>query len=340
MCNYRLISHCKVVCAVLLTISVVGCRSSDEPDEDADLPTAYTETVALKNGRSIQFEMVLVPGGTFTMGSPQDEPGAKADEKPSHEVPVADFYLSVTETTLQLFLEYYQETVTTKEDYTSPPQPSTAAGQNHDDLDAMTGPTPVHGDLTMGYTKEHPAMGMTWHNAMNFCKWLSKKTGAAYRLPTEAEWEYACRAGAADIFACGNDPNRLADFAWYQANSDGEVHEVGRKKPNALGLYDMPGNVREWVNDIYSPAAYGNAAHQSPTVDSQVPAGGHVHVARGGDYSSPIEDLRCAARSFEQKWWRSGDPQIPKSRWWLPEMDFIGFRVAKSAGTTTEKPHR
>jgi formylglycine-generating enzyme required for sulfatase activity len=184
----------------------------------------------------------------------------------------------------------------------------------------------------MGYGKKHPAMGMTWHNATTFCKWLSRKTGRKYRLPTEAEWEYACRAGTTNVFGCGNAPNGLADFAWYKANSDGEPHEVGKKKPNAWGLYDMSGNVREWVRDFYSPEAYKNSVNESPTVDPQGPTSGKVHVARGGDYSSSIEELRCAARAFEEEWWRDGDPQIPKSKWWLPEMDFIGFRIAISIG--------
>ena len=105
---------------------------------------------------------------------------------------------------------------------------------------------------------------------------------------------------------------------------------MGKKKPNAWGLYDMSGNVREWVYDFYSPTAYKETARQSPAVNPKGPETGKVHVARGGDYSSPIEDVRCAARSFEETWWRSGDPQIPKSKWWLPQMEFIGFRVARS----------
>ena len=105
---------------------------------------------------------------------------------------------------------------------------------------------------------------------------------------------------------------------------------MGKKKPNAWGLYDMLGNVREWVCDFYSPDAYKQAAAKTPAINPKGPETGEIHVARGGDYSCPAEELRCAARAFEEKWWRSGDPQIPKSKWWLPEMDIIGFRVACS----------
>jgi len=274
--------------------------------------------------------MVLIPGGTFVIGSPEGEPGGKNDERPQHKVCVAPFYLCTTETTLELLLAYYQDTMSAKKDYAEVEQAAKQAEQSRDQVDAITGPTPVYGDLTMGYSLKHPAMGMTWHNAVTFCRWLSIKTGRKYRLPTEAEWEYACRAGTTNVFCCGNDPNQLADFAWYKANSDHETHEVARKKPNAWGLYDMSGNVREWVYDFYSPAAYRNASGEKPAVNPQGPTSGTVHVARGGDYRSSIEKLRCAARAFEQKWWRSGDPQIPKSKWWLPQMDFIGFRVARS----------
>jgi formylglycine-generating enzyme required for sulfatase activity len=257
------------------------------------------------------------------MGSPKNEVGSEDDERPPHKVRVAPFYLCATETTLELFQAYYEETMDAARSHAS-------AAHNRDNVDAITGPTPVYGDLTMGYGKMHPAMGMTWHNATTFCKWLSRKTGRQYRLPTEAEWEYACRVGTTEVFCCGNDPDRLADFAWHKANSDGETHEVGKKKPNAWGLYDMSGNVREWVRDFYSAEAYKNSVNKGPTVDPEGPTIGKVHVARGGSYNSSIEELRCAARAFEEKWWRSGDPQIPKSKWWLPQMDFIGFRIARS----------
>ena len=330
MQRYSTVPYCVVKYVALLAISIVAFQSSDVPGKGRKPPRRYTETVTSKSGENISFEMVPVPGGTFVMGSPKGKPGRKNDEGPQHEVRLHPFYLCTTETTLELFLAYYQETMSAKEDFIEVEQAKKDAEQSRGDVDAITGPTPVYGDLTMGYGVKHPAMGMTWHNAMTVCRWLSKKTGRKYRLPTEAEWEYACRAGTTNVFGFGNAPNRLADFAWYEDNSDGETNEVAKKKPNAWGLYDMLGNVCEWVYDFYSPTAYKEAAGKTPAVNPKGPKTGKVHVARGGDYSSSIEELRCAARAFEEEWWRSGDPQFPKSKWWLPEMDFIGFRIARS----------
>ena len=298
----------------------------------------YTETITTKDGEKVSFDMVLIPKGSFLMGSPADEAGREDHEGPQHEVRLEQFYLCTKETTIELFLAYYQETVSAKRDFIEVQEAKKdTEQQGKDEVDAITGPTPVYGDMTMGYEETHPAMGMTWHNAMTFCRWLSMKTGKKYRLPTEAEWEHACRVGTTNIFGVGNDSSGLKDFAWYEANADSETNPVGKKKPNAWGLYDMSGNVREWVFDFYSPTAYKEAAKKNPAVNPKGPKSGKVHVARGGDYSSSVEALRSAARSFEEDWWRSGDPQIPKSIWWLPEMDFIGFRVARSVETDNKK---
>jgi len=294
----------------------------------------YTETVTAKSGEKISFDMVLIPAGSFQMGSPADEPGRKDDEGPQHEVRLDSFYLCTTETTIALFTAYYQETVSAKRDLLGMQEEKKQEDAN---VDAITGPTPVYGDMTMGYNEKHPAMGMTWHNATTFCRWLSQKTGKQYRLPTEAEWEYACRAGATNAFGVTGDAEQMKDFAWYEATADNETSEIGKKKPNAWGLYDMSGNVREWVYDFYNPTAYQETAQQKPAVNPKGPESGQVHVARGGDYSCPIQELRCAARAFEEPWWRAGDPQIPKSQWWLPEMDIIGFRVARSVDAGDKK---
>lgn len=283
----------------------------------------YTETVRAKNGEQFSFDMLLIEGGGFVMGSAKDEAGRQEHEGPRHKVRVDSFYLCPTETTLELFLVYYEETNRAKAVHDQ-------AVSGAKDVDAITGPTPVFGELTMGYPKNHPAIGMTWHNVQTFCRWLSKKTNKTYRLPTEAEWEYAARAGGADAFGAGNDPQRAGDWAWYDDNSDGETHPVAAKKPNAWGLYDMAGNVCEWVQDFYDSAAYKDRAPDNPILNPTGPATGKVHVVRGGYYDCAADDLRCAARAFEEKWWRDGDPQIPKSMWWLPNMDVIGFRLARS----------
>lgn len=293
----------------------------------------YTETIVANTGAKLTFEMARVPGGKFTMGSPEGETGREAHESPQRQVNVNPFYLCTTETTMEMFLVYYAETGTGKKDgegaegempaATPPPVPK--------GVDAVTGPTPVYGDMTMGFSKDYPAIGMTWHNAMTFCVWLSKKTGKKYRLPTEAEWECAARVGTTKAFGTCDGPEALAEFAWFEPNADRQPHPVGKKKPNAWGLHDMQGNVREWVHDFYSPTGYQEGAGEKALANPTGPKEGKLHVARGGCYDSPAAELRCAARGFEEDWWRMNDPQIPKSKWWLPQMDIIGFRVACDA---------
>jgi len=325
----------KYLVTLMLCIGLLGAVDSMAAPKKP--PKKYTDTVTAKNGDKIPFDMVLIPSGEFMIGSPANEADRQKNEGPQHKVKLDSFYLCTTETTIALFRAYYQETVTAKKDFVEVETAQKDEEQNKAKVDAISGPTPVYGDMTMGYDDNHPAIGMTWHNAMTFCKWLSKKTGKQYRLPTEAEWEYACRAGSTNAFYFGSDPRKLKEYAWYIDSSDGETCAVGKKKPNAWGLYDMLGNVREWVSDYYSPTAYQEAAKKNPAVNPKGPKEGEVHVARGGDYYSQAKELRCAARSFEQPFWRDGDPQIPKSRWWLPEMDIIGFRVAVSLEKNDQK---
>ncbi len=314
-------------------VSACGIALSLQVATAQGLPPRYTETLTAKTGSKLAFEMVLVPGGSFAMGSPEGETGRKDHEGPQRQVRVDPFYLCTTETTMELFLAYYAETGTGKKDVAEGEgeMPEASAPAPPPGADAVTGPTPVYGDLSMGFDKRHPAIGMTWHNATTFCKWLSAKTGKQYRLPTEAEWEYAARAGTATPFGECGGPDGLPDYAWFDGNSDRQPHAVGEKKPNAWGLHDMRGNVWEWVHDFYSPTAYKDTAADKELVNPTGPAEGKVHVARGGCYDSAGVELRSAARGFEENWWRMNDPQIPKSKWWLPQIDIIGFRVARPA---------
>ena len=282
---------------ITLATCLVVTMATDTTASQDKLPKKYTETIMTKDGKRVSFEMALIPSGSFTMGSPADETGRQDHEGPQHEVRLEPFYLCTKETTIELFLAYYQETVSAKRDFIEVQEAKKdTEHQGKDEVDAITGPTPVYGDMTMGYEETHPAMGMTWHNAMTFCRWLSMKTGKDYRLPTEAEWEYACRAGTNNAFGVGNDSSGLKDFSWYEANADSETNPIGKKKPNAWGLYDMSGNVREWVFDFYSPTAYKEAAKKSPVVNPKGPKTGKVHVARGGDYSSSGGTALCSQK--------------------------------------------
>ncbi|MFP4056239.1 MAG: formylglycine-generating enzyme family protein [Candidatus Brocadiia bacterium] len=289
-------------------------------------PQKFAEVVKDADGKEHTFEMVLIPGGTFQMGSPAGEEGREKDEGPQHEVKLDTFYLCTTEVTFDLFLAYCEETMQEKaggdeEEAEPKEEPKT--------VDAITGPTPLYGDPTLGWgAGQRPAIGMSWLNAKTFCTWLSLKTGKKYRLPTEAEWEYACRAGSQAAYFFGDDPAQLAQYAWYEENAEEMTHEVAQKKPNPWGLYDILGNVREWVHDYYSPDTYAQQAKNNPAVEPTGPDNGEVHVARGGAWDCPPEELRCADRAYQEDWWQFEDPQEPKSKWWLPKMGFIGFRVA------------
>lgn len=153
-----------------------------------------------------------------------------------------------------------------------------------------------------------PAMGMTFHAANAFCTWLGEKTGRTFRLPTEAEWEHFTMAGGADPFTSNADDAaraQRAEQAWFADNSDHATKPVATRKPNAFGLFDTHGNVAEWVT----------------TGDAGKP------LAKGGSYRDPAENLAASVDLRQTSGWNSSDPQIPKSKWWLADCPFVGFRV-------------
>ncbi|MCA9066068.1 MAG: formylglycine-generating enzyme family protein, partial [Planctomycetaceae bacterium] len=178
--------------------------------------------------------------------------------------------------------------------------------------------------------RNNPAISMTQHAARMYCKWLSAKTGRYYRLPTEAEWEYACRAGTTTAYSFGDDVGQLGDYAWFAGNSDGKFHPVGQKKPNPWGLYDMHGNVAEWVLDQYVPNAY--AAHSGKGIavnPLEIPKTVYPRIVRGGGWDDEPEMLRSAVREGSAEEWKEQDPQIPQSIWYLTDAQGLGFRVVR-----------
>jgi formylglycine-generating enzyme required for sulfatase activity len=183
--------------------------------------------------------------------------------------------------------------------------------------------------------------------ARQFCKWLSDNTGRFYRLPTEAEWEYACRAGSDAAYSFGDSPKGLGEHAWFSYNSPRELEpgappepayrRVGEKSANAFGLFDMHGNVAEWVADRYLADAYAAANGDAPRVDPYLAPERDKrdrpvrfgHVVRGGSWRDAAAELRCAARTVSVSDWNQRDPQIPKSWWYLTEGQHVGFRVVR-----------
>jgi formylglycine-generating enzyme required for sulfatase activity len=220
-------------------------------------PKSSAATLTLDLGNGVTMKLVLIRAGKFTMGSPDSEEGRKADEGPQHEVTISKhFYMGMTEVTQAQF-----EAVMG----TNPSQ--------------FKGPT-------------NPVDSISWDEAAEFCRKLSEKTRKPVRLPTGAEWEYACRAGSKTRFSFGDSDSVLGDYAWFASNSGGKTNPVGQRKPNAWGLYDMHGNVAEWCADWYGP--YSSEA----SVDPQGPASGGSRVVRGGAWCDVgSRCFRCASHS-------------------------------------------
>ncbi len=197
-------------------------------------------------------------------------------------------------------------------------------------VDAVSRPTAQYIDLTwgMGRDAKQPANSMSQQAAIMYCKWLYTKTGFFYRLPTEAEWEYACRAGSKTTYPTGIDLKSLKEYAFFSENSHSKFQKVKQLKPNAWGLYDMLGNLSEWTLDQYDAAAYQKLTDgaKNPTVP---PGAKYPRVTRGGSYLDDATDLRCANRISSTADWNVRDPQIPKSRWWLTDAMYVGFRVVR-----------
>jgi len=283
----------------------------------------YTETIP---GSQMKIEMVAIPGGTFKMGSPAGEKGRGADEGPQVEVEIKPFYMSKYEILWEVF-EFYchkidlQEKEDKKIDKDKQSDTEKAA-------DAVTRPTPPYVEMTFGLGHDNqPAICMTHHHAMEFTRWLSAKTGKTYRLATEAEWEYACRAGTTTAYNYGDDAAKLGEYGWFAGNSDSKPQQVGQKKPNAWGLYDMHGNVAEWVLDVYAADTYAKWGAKQvqpvmiPTKEK------YPHTARGGSWTDEAEKLRSAARLASNEEWSQQDPQLPKSIWWHTDARWVGIRI-------------
>jgi formylglycine-generating enzyme required for sulfatase activity len=275
--------------------------------------------------------MVAIQGGTFLMGSPPNEPNRNDDEGPQHPVQVEPFWMGKCEVTWDEYdLFAFSMDIKKKKalgiDLEKQPESEKLA-------DALTRPTPPYADETFGLGRRgQPVICITWHAAMEYCGWLSTKTGKLYRLPTEAEWEYACRAGSTAAFSFGDDPAALESHAWYIETSLDKPQPVGKKKPNAWGLHDMHGNVAEWCLDIYSAKEYSKSPLDKASINPiNLPdARKYPHVVRGGGWDGDVGDVRSAVRLASDKEWSVQDPQRPQSIWWHTDATFVGFRIVRA----------
>jgi formylglycine-generating enzyme required for sulfatase activity len=277
-------------------------------------------------GSEVTFEMLPVPGGTFTMGSPASEPQRSPDEGPAHEVKIRPFWMGKFEVTWDEYdLFAFGEQIERKP---APESKSSGAEKS----DALTRPTPPYADESFGYGKgRQPVISVTHHAAMEYCRWLSARTGKTYRLPTEAEWEYACRAGSRTAYSFGQRASELDQYAWHAGNSEGRPRPVGGKRPNAWGLHDLHGNVAEWCLDHYDAKFYGSFKAGAPAPWPVLPPTErrYPHVVRGGSWDDEATRLRSAARRGSEADWSMRDPQEPQSIWWHTEATFVGFRVVR-----------
>ena len=273
-------------------------------------------------------EMISINGGNFKMGSPSYEANRMADEGPVHEVFVDSFWMGKFEITWDLFHLFMSREIDENQAI------SNINNEVNLEVDAVSAATTPYVEMSFGMgTDGYPAISMTQLSASKFCEWLSAMTGNYYRLPTEAEWEYACRAGSDTPYSF-EDENQISDYAWYDENSDEKYHKVGEKKPNPWGLHDMHGNVSEWTLDQYKPTTYQRSDTQilNPLENATKL---YPRVARGGSFMDRSYRLRSSARLASNKKWKKQDPQIPRSLWWHTDAQFLGFRVIRPYKTPT-----
>ncbi len=238
-------------------------------------PASYAETIC---GTLVKFDMIGIPAGEVVLADPNGEGAAR-------HIKVKPFWMGKTEVTWDEYDVFVYRL----------DEPAAPA----DGTDAISRPSKPYGTVDRGFGhKGYPVMNVTYHGAEQYCRWLSVKTGKKYRLPTEAEWEYACRAGVPEP-----DKEHLGDFAWFWQE---KTQPVGKKSPNAWGLFDMLGNVGEWCADLCGKP-----------------------VLCGGCYEDMAKDVRPSARRYQDASWQANDPQIPKSKWWLSDGPFAGFRVVR-----------
>lgn len=310
----------------------------------------YTEEL-LDTG--VTFNMIAVPGGTFMMGGADKDKYRGEDEGTGPvEVTLSPFWMGEIEVSWREYDVFYAMTSDRGKDENAGGDTvtETASYETPDAVDAVTGPTPPYGSPDQGWGKGlRPAITMTHHAAMKYCEWLSQVTGKKYRLPTEAEWEYACRAGTTGPYffegapgdlthrslknrLFGVDTSEIDQYVWYEGTSKNKTQLPYVNKPNPWGFYNMLGNVAEFCLDWYSPEAYLN--YRGKTTDPRGPSSGKERVVRGGSYTSDPAELRTAARGHTlHDRWLMTDPQSPKSIWWYSDTKEVGFRVVRELDT-------
>jgi formylglycine-generating enzyme required for sulfatase activity len=286
-------------------------------------------------GTEVAFEMVPIPAGSFRLGSPASEAHRGEDEGPQIDVNMPAFWMGKHEVTWAEYRQY----MALSEAFEKFNDRGLRQLQDKHAVDAITSPSKLYEPsftFAPGEGPRQPAVTMSQYAAKQYAKWLSLLTGEFYRLPTEAEWEYACRAGTTTAYNFGDDPSKLGDYAWHYENAEDRTHDVGGKKPNAWGLYDMHGNASEWVLDEYREDWYSTLAGKKPELSRDAaicwPTKLYPRVLRGGSWLADPEVCRTASRrATNDDDLRSYDPNSPQSPWWFAsdEAQDIGFRIVR-----------
>jgi formylglycine-generating enzyme required for sulfatase activity len=285
-------------------------------------------------GSDAAFEMQPIPGGKFLLGSPPQEKNRKPDEGPQIEIQVEPFWMGAYEVTWTEYKHYMAMYTIFKKLGAAKLQPLTPDTK---DL-IVTAPSSLYDPtftFKLGSDPKQPAVTMSQFAAKQYTKWLSGITGQYFRLPTEAEWEYACRAESSTAYSFGDDPAKLGDFAWFFENSGERMHIVGQKKPNAWGLFDIHGNVSEWVIDEFTKEGYERLKGKGPVGWQDAiawPKKLYPRVVRGGGWEDDPAGCRSAARrQSDDDSWREEDPNFPQSPWWFTSQPAlsVGFRIIR-----------
>lgn len=320
----------------------VGLSLEDESAEPKEIFTELTKVAEFKTfeekipGTAVSFNMIAIPGGQFKMGSPADEPYRSRDEGPVRDVAVDNFWMAEIEVSWDNYLAFFAATGS---------QGRKEAVEVNEEVDGISGPTPPWGAPDQGWGKgDHPAITMSHHAAETYCRWISQVTGRKYRLPTEAEWEYAARGGTSTPYffegspkdlegegflkkILGTNTEVLEKYTISQVNSPNRTQGPERVEANPFGLKNMLGNVAEFCLDFYDPQVYRKYP-KGVVRNPRGPRNGMEHVVRGGSFKNSPKDLRAARRDFTKtEAWLVTDPQIPKSIWWYSDTKSVGFRV-------------
>ncbi len=295
----------------MTVVREIHTRISKQASGESEF-VAYEESVP---GTDAALQMIPIPAGEFVQGTPDGEVGRNDDEGPQRRVRVDGFWMSAHEVSWDAYRSFMLREA---EGYTAPDKL----------VAAVSSPTPPYMEMSFGMgITGYPAISMTQHAASKYAQWLSATTGRFYRLPTEAEWEYACRAGSTTAYSFGDDPDALADHAWYWDNSNAQYQPVGSKRPNEWGLFDLHGNVWEWTLDGYEPSYRDEVAVAvNPWAR---PSSLYPRVVRGGSWMDDAGALRCGARRVSDDSWKMQDPQLPKSIWYHTDAQWLGFRLVR-----------